>query len=229
MRRVVVAVLVMLLPARAAPAQASPTRPYSATWADAGWVTAGGALSLLPRTLGLPKGSPSCAPCDPATLPGIDRWAVRPVSDAADAASSVVLVGVAGWTVLAGLRGLPADEWRRNFATFAEATSWTAASTEWLKVLVRRKRPVLYTSDAALAVGRRMNAPPRRPGGLARVLGLRDGVLCNIAPIVGLRWLTTAPQFGPASRALWVLAMVTFSLPSGGAVRELTDIDPGAG
>lgn len=30
---------------------------------------------------------------------------------------------------------------------------WTAASTEWLKVLVRRKRPVLYTSDAAAAAG----------------------------------------------------------------------------
>jgi len=141
----------MWLPARSGVAQARP----SATWGDAAAVAAAGALYLLPSALGLPKGGPSCAPCDPATLPGIDRWAVRPVSDAADAASSVVLVGVAGWTVLAGLRGLPADEWRRNFATFAEATSWTAASTEWLKVLVRRKRPVLYTSDAALAAADR--------------------------------------------------------------------------
>ncbi len=141
----------MWLPGRSGVAQ---TRP-SATWGDAAAVAAAGALYLLPSALGLPKGAPSCAPCDPATLPGIDRWAVGPVSHAADAASSVVLVGVAGWTVLAGLRGLPADEWRRNFATFAEATSWTAASTEWLKVLVRRKRPVLYTSDAALAAADR--------------------------------------------------------------------------
>src|SRR5438093_4685476 len=36
-----------------------------------------------------------------------------------------------------------------NFAVFANTASWTAASTEWLKVLVRRKRPVLYTSDGA--------------------------------------------------------------------------------
>ena len=141
----------MWLPGRSGVAQARP----GPTWGDAAAVAAAGALYLLPGALGLPKGSPSCAPCDPATLAGIDRWAVRPVSDAADAASSVVLVGVAGWTVLAGLRGLPADEWRRNFATFAEATSWTAASTEWLKVLVRRKRPVLYTSDAALAAADR--------------------------------------------------------------------------
>ncbi len=157
MRRVVAAVLVMLLPARAAPAQASPTRPYSATWADAGWVTAGGALSLLPRTLGLPHGSPACAPCDPATLPGIDRWAVRPVSKTADAASDVVLAGVAAWTALAGLRGLPADQWHGNFAAFAETASWTAASTEWLKVIVRRRRPVLYTSGAVAAAGDRGN------------------------------------------------------------------------
>src|SRR2546422_5779481 len=107
MRRVVAAVLVMLLPARAVPAQASPTLPYSATWADAGWVTAGGALSLLPPTLGLPHGSPACAPRDRATLPRIDRWAGRPLSQTADAAGDVVLAGGAAWAALARLRGLP--------------------------------------------------------------------------------------------------------------------------
>src|SRR5439155_19669771 len=34
---------------------------------------------------------------------------------------------------------------------FASTASWTAATSEWLKVLVRRKRPVLYTSDAITA------------------------------------------------------------------------------
>jgi amino acid transporter len=64
---------------------------------------------------------------------------------------------------------------------------------------------------------------------LPRVMGLRDVVLFNLTAIVGLRWLTTAAQFGPASLLLWVLAMVIFFLPSAVAVRELTDIDPGAG
>lgn len=64
---------------------------------------------------------------------------------------------------------------------------------------------------------------------LPRVMGLRDVVFFNIAAIVGLRWLTTASQFGPASLVLWVLAMVIFFLPSAAAVRELTDIDPRAG
>ncbi len=58
---------------------------------------------------------------------------------------------------------------------------------------------------------------------------LRDVVLFNITAIVGLRWLTTAAQFGWASLALWVLAMLIFFLPSAAAVRELTDIDPRAG
>lgn len=65
---------------------------------------------------------------------------------------------------------------------------------------------------------------------LPRVMGLRDVVLFNISAIVGLRWLTTAAsQFGLASLGLWLVAMVIFFLPSAIAVRELSDIDPGAG
>lgn len=59
---------------------------------------------------------------------------------------------------------------------------------------------------------------------------LRDVVLFNITAIVGLRWLTTAAsQFGIASLLMWVLAMMLFFIPSAIAVRELADIDPGAG
>ena len=59
---------------------------------------------------------------------------------------------------------------------------------------------------------------------------LRDVVLFNISAIVGLRWLTTAAsQFGLASLGLWLLAMLIFFLPSAVAVRELAEIDPGAG
>jgi len=60
-------------------------------------------------------------------------------------------------------------------------------------------------------------------------MGLRDVVLFNITAIVGLRWLTTAAQFGPASLLLWMLAMVIFFLPSAAAVRELADLEPGTG
>lgn len=63
-----------------------------------------------------------------------------------------------------------------------------------------------------------------------RVMGLRDVVLFNITAIVGLRWLTTSSsQFGLAALLLWLMAMVVFFIPSGIAVRELADIDPGQG
>src|SRR2546425_27076 len=61
-------------------------------------------------------------------------------------------------------------------------------------------------------------------------MGLRDVVLFNITAIVGLRWLTTAAsQFGVAALPLWLLAMLVFFIPSALVVRELADIDPGAG
>ncbi len=128
-----------------------PAAPYRVTWRDAASVGTAGVLYLLPAALGLPHGAPSCAPCDPATLPSVDRWALHRVSTTGDAASDVVLAGVAGFTAFAGLHGLPAQQLHGNFAVFANAASWTAATTEWLKVLVRRKRPVLYSSDAVKA------------------------------------------------------------------------------
>src|SRR5438876_249418 len=71
---------------------------------------------------------------------------------------------------------------------------------------------------------------PEPPSRLPRVMRLSDVVLFNITAIVGLRWLTTAAsQFGLASLVLWLIAMVVFFLPSALAVRELADIDPGAG
>src|SRR5256712_10608831 len=64
---------------------------------------------------------------------------------------------------------------------------------------------------------------------LPRVMRLSDVVLFNITAIVGLRWLTTAGRIGPASLALWVIAMGIFFLPSAMAVRGLTGIHPGEG
>src|SRR5207245_10659975 len=100
------AVLGLVLAPRPIVGQA-PAAPYRVTWGDAASVATAGVLYVLPGALGLPHGAPSCAPCDPATLPGVDRWALRSVSQSADAASDVVLAGVAGFTVVAALRGLP--------------------------------------------------------------------------------------------------------------------------
>ena len=76
-----------------------------------------------------------------------------------------------------------------------------------------------------------MTKPTNQAGkpGLHRVLGLRDIVLLNIAAIVGLRWLSTAAQLGPASLALWLLGLVVFFIPLGMAVLELSSRIPGEG
>lgn len=57
---------------------------------------------------------------------------------------------------------------------------------------------------------------------LARVMGLRDVVLFHVVAIVGLRWLLTAANLGPASVVLWLAAVVLFFVPQGLAVLELS-------
>ncbi len=154
MRLFIPAILVVAAVAHPLGAQAPDSVVYRATWWDAASVSAGGVLYVLPGALGLPHGGPSCgsvSPCLPATLPWFDRWAVNPVANGPDIGSDVVLGGVALWTALAGLDGLPGSQWRGNFATFANTASWTAAATAWLRVIVRRERPVLYTSGAVAA------------------------------------------------------------------------------
>src|SRR5712691_4514296 len=139
--------LLFALPRARAYAQAGPI--YRASWWDAASVGAAGALFVLPTVLELPKGPPSCAPCDPTAVPTVDRSALHTFSDGAGTASTALLAGVAGLTAFASLQGLPARQARGNFAMLANAAAWTAASTEWLKAVIRRKRPVLYTSGAA--------------------------------------------------------------------------------
>lgn len=64
-------------------------------------------------------------------------------------------------------------------------------------------------------------------GSLVRTLGVMDLVFLNMAAILGLRWLSTAAQMGPASLLLWVLAIVTFFISSALTVRELSSRLPG--
>ena len=157
MRRVLAVVLLLSVPVRPAPAQTAPAVRYRVTWWDAASVSSGAVLYFTPDILGLPHGGPSCAPCDPATIPGVDRWALRPASSTGNVGSDVVLTAVVGWAALSGLGGLPPAQWQGNLATFANTAVWTQVAAEWLKVLVHRNRPVLYTSDAVAAAGIRDN------------------------------------------------------------------------
>src|SRR5437773_9790507 len=126
--------------------------PYRVTWWDAASVGAAGALSLIPVALNLPRGQPPCAPCDPASVPGIDRAGLNNASASAATASGVLLGGVVGAAAFASLHGLDQGQRRGNAAVFVNALAWTQATTGWLKVIVHRSRPVLYTADTAAAM-----------------------------------------------------------------------------
>ena len=73
------------------------------------------------------------------------------------------------------------------------------------------------------------DSQPANGPGLRRALGTFDLVLLNIAAIVGLRWLSTAAQLGPASLTLWVIAFVLFFVPSALTVQELSSRIPHVG
>ena len=129
--------------------------PYRVTWWDAASVGTAGALSLIPVALNLPHGPPPCAPCDPASVPGIDRAGLNNSSASAATASSVLLGGVVGAAAFVSLHGLDPGQRRGNAAVFLNSLAWTQATTGWLKVIVHRSRPVLYTADAVAAAAQR--------------------------------------------------------------------------
>jgi len=151
MRRVIVWSLLTISGTNAAAQGTSPRPIYRANWADVAAVAGTGVVAVLPGVLKLPKGPPSCAPCDPSGLPAIDRWVVGRNSALARNSSTVLLLGVGGMATYLSAHDESSLQARGNLAVLANSISWTAASTEWLKVLVRRKRPVLYTSGAAAA------------------------------------------------------------------------------
>ena len=109
-----------------------------------------GAFATLPALLHLPRGPAPCAPCDPNTLSGIDRWVVRLDARGARTASNALLFGVVGG-------GLLASETRGNAAMMANAVAFTQLTTEWTKALVHRSRPIMYTAQAAGAAADRDN------------------------------------------------------------------------
>src|SRR5207247_5233553 len=117
--------------------------PYSVRWGDAVSVVAAGVVAFIPEASKLPKAAPSCAPCDPASLPGLDRSALHTFSGSASTTSTVLLAGVIGFAGLTSFDGATAAQRRGHVAVFANSLGWTLAATDWVKVLVRRKRPVL--------------------------------------------------------------------------------------
>jgi membrane-associated phospholipid phosphatase len=130
---------------------------YRATWWDAVSVGAGGILTVIPILAKIPSGPPPCAPCNPNDLSRFDRLAVHHYDAAADQGSSILLLGMSGAAALGSVWGQRRDAALGNAAAFADAVTWATAADEWLKVLIHRNRPILYTSDAPFAAQSRGN------------------------------------------------------------------------
>src|SRR2546426_5081966 len=92
MRRLAAALVLLPVAGSSALAQA----PYSLRWGDAVSVFAAGVTAFIPEAMKLPKAAPSCAPCDPASLPSIDRSALHTFSGSAGAARRAALLGGGG-------------------------------------------------------------------------------------------------------------------------------------
>src|SRR3989454_9265652 len=104
MRRLAAAFVLLAVSGTSARGQA----PYSVRWGDAASVVAAGVVALIPEATKLPKSGPSCgstAPCDPASLPGIDRSALHTFSGSASTTSTVLLAGVIGFAGLTSFDG----------------------------------------------------------------------------------------------------------------------------
>lgn len=109
-------------------------------------------LVVAPRLLGWGPDSASCAPCDPADVPGFDRWAVHAPVAGWSTASTVVVLGLGG----AALVDLGRREHGTAYVAAAvQAGLWAEGMTEVLKAAVGRARPVLYTDGALAAAGDR--------------------------------------------------------------------------
>jgi membrane-associated phospholipid phosphatase len=107
-----------------------------------------GAASLITvgaRSLNINQPPADCGPCDPATVPVFDRWAIHDEIDFHAKLSDLLVVGLAAGTLV----DLAVVGSGRAMVTSVEAATWTLAVTELSKVLIGRKRPVLYTDAAA--------------------------------------------------------------------------------
>jgi len=110
-----------------------------------GSILVGGGIGITAAFIGNDVDPPTCAPCDPADLPAIDRWSVRTEQAVWGRASDVVVLGMVGGTWV--------DLWRReggskHLLTSMESFAWTLAVTQLLKNGTDRLRPVMYTEDA---------------------------------------------------------------------------------
>jgi membrane-associated phospholipid phosphatase len=109
------------------------------------------ALGLAPILLAGRLPHTTCAPCDPASLPPIDRGtvgAVRPGWGTLSNVAEFAVVGSAGFLLAREAHG----DWGvagENLTVFAQAIGTATLLDNWVKILVARPRPARYLASAA--------------------------------------------------------------------------------
>jgi membrane-associated phospholipid phosphatase len=133
----------------AVPAQASGQVPDPVPSATIRATVPSGVAALLLGTPGLQEWSAVAAQagarCDPARVPGFDRWAIRPTRTGWEWASDIGLLALAGLVVIDIARR---DDGARTLEALA-AGGITFGVTELIKVAVGRPRPDRYLPGRA--------------------------------------------------------------------------------
>ncbi len=121
------------------------TTPWRISIGQVASVVGAMSVGLIPTIFSINDGLPTCAPCDPATLPGIDRWVVSTEGTEWDGVSDVAILALAGgtWYELYNL-----SNGNAHGAASLEATAWTFGVNQLAKAIINRNRPVLYSEDA---------------------------------------------------------------------------------
>ena len=124
------------------PAQ-TPKSPPAIQVGDVAAAGVGTALLLAPHVFGWGPTVPSCGPpCDPATLPWFDRWALSPVSSDLSRMSDALVLILGVGTVAATVSHQGGE---RELVSALQAGLWAEGATEVFKAAFGRERPVLYT------------------------------------------------------------------------------------
>ncbi|UCD25185.1 MAG: phosphatase PAP2 family protein, partial [Gemmatimonadota bacterium] len=134
-----------------------------------------GGFSLLFRSLNINQPPAECGPCDRATVPAYDRWAIADPNDFYSDMSDYLLLGLALGTWI----DLAATEGSKAVLSSIEATGWTLAATELGKALLGRKRPVLYTDHAADEIHKKENLRSMPSGHTSVAFALATSYMLN--------------------------------------------------
>lgn len=192
------ALAVLCLSSPGTAAQTLDERPWVSTGQAASFAAAG-ALYGVSLLLDRAEGPPRCAPCDLGGVPWFDRWAVRTPDLVISRVSDVLLLGLAGATLVDS--GRRPDGGAPDMVVTLEGVAWTYAVTQISKAVIGRLRPVMYTDQAAVAASRISSQRSMPSGHTSAAFAFAAGYLANTSDA------GTAPKLAAMIAAAGVAAL----------------------